>query len=40
VQAVGTSGKRYVDLRTYRTCAPKRATKAKKHRLKPKTKKP
>jgi hypothetical protein len=39
VQAVGTSGKRYVDLRTYRTCTPKRKTKAKKHTLKPPKKK-
>jgi hypothetical protein len=36
VQAVGASGKRYVDLRTYRTCAEKRKPKAKKHTLKPK----
>ena len=36
IQAVGTSGKRYVDLRTYRTCTPKKTKKAKKHTLKPK----
>ena len=36
VQAVSVSGKRFVDLRTYRTCTPKKPTKKKKHTLKPK----
>ena len=38
VEAVTTAGKRFVDLRTYRTCAAKQTTKPKKHTLKPKSK--
>jgi hypothetical protein len=39
VEAVTTKGKRFVDLRTYRTCTVKKTTKPKKHTLKPKSKK-
>ena len=38
VQAITTSGKRYVELRRYRTCALKRTHKPKKHPLHPKKK--
>jgi hypothetical protein len=39
VQAVAHSGNRFIDLRTYRTCAEKKKPKPKRHPLKPKKKK-
>jgi|tagenome__1003787_1003787.scaffolds.fasta_scaffold20982876_4 hypothetical protein len=38
VQAVTRSGKRYIDQRTYRTCAAKKKPKSKRHPLRPKRK--